>query len=246
MKKQWFRTAFGPLYQDLYAHRDEAEAERTVDLITRHCGAKPGDWVLDAPCGAGRHACEFAARGYHVAGVDLSPNLIETARSNCGDSAALVRADVRRFPFPDTRFDLVVNLFSSFGYFAQDEENFAVLGELARVCRRDGHVVVDFMNADQVKARLKPHTIRSMEDGLRVEDFRTITPAPERVEKRTTITTPQGEQHELFESVRLFSVSELKQAMIAKGLEIREILGDYDGNPFKDDSPRVILFGRKP
>lgn len=246
MKNQWFRSAFGPLYQELYAHRDVAEAARTVDLITRQCGATPGDWVLDAPCGAGRHTCEFAARGYRVAGFDLSPNLIETAQANCGGRVALARSDVRHFPFPASRFHLVVNLFSSFGYFTADEENFRVLGELARVCRRGGHVVVDFMNADQVKGSLKPHTIRTTQDGLRVEDHRTITPPPERVEKRTVITTQQGERHELFESVRLFSMSELRKAMIAEGLDVTKILGDYFGTPFKPDSPRVILFGRKP
>ncbi len=245
MKKQWFRTAFGPLYQDLYAHRNEAEAERMVDLVTRRCGSKPGQWVLDAPCGAGRHACEFASRGYHVAGFDLSPNLTEAALASCGKNISLARADVRHFPYPSSRFHLVVNLFSSFGYFAGDEENFRVLAELVRVCRPGGHVVVDFMNACQVKATLKPHTIRMAEGGLRVEDYRTITPAPERVEKRTTITTPEGEQHELFESVRLFSSSELEQAMVIVGLEISEILGDYDGAALGVDSPRAILFGRK-
>jgi ubiquinone/menaquinone biosynthesis C-methylase UbiE len=243
----WFRTAFTNEYLALYAHRDEVEAKATVDLLIRELQLAPGSHVLDAPCGAGRHARHFALQSMRVVALDLSRDMIETARSNTPRTCAIsfLRADLRHLPLADNRFDAVTNLFSSFGYFATDEENASVVAQLARVCRSSGHVVIDFMNAPRVRSHLRPYTERRTVDGRLVREERSITESSPRIEKKTILHEHDGTVREAFESVRLFARHELEQMMQECGLRVTRVLGNYHGGEHTAESPRVILFGQK-
>lgn len=245
MTTDWFRTAFGSAYVELYAHRDEQEARDTVDLLVSLPGVAPGARVLDAPCGAGRHAREFARRGFRVDGLDLSRDLLALARGSSNGGFGLIRADLRGLPLPAARYDLVTNLFSSIGYFADEADNIRVIRELARVCRPGGSVVVDFMNSDRVRAGLEAHSERTTAAGHIVRDRRRISGRPPRVEKRTDVTMADGRTHEFHESVRLFEPEELRGAMIGAGLRIEREFGDYRGGPWSAMADRLILVGRQ-
>src|SRR5207237_4588127 len=115
----WWRFWFGPGYLALY---DDTLRERTpieIDQLEALLQARPPLRVLDLPCGQGRHAIELARRGYEVTGMDLSPFLIELARERARAAGVRVRwltGDMRQ-PIPDAKFDLILNLFTSFGYF---------------------------------------------------------------------------------------------------------------------------------
>src|SRR5919199_5263013 len=126
---EWWQTWFGPAYLAVY---DAYLAERTpaeVDGLEAVAGLRPPMRILDLGCGQGRHSIELARRGYEVTGLDQSPVLLAEAKHRAAEAGVNVRwilADMRDAPKED--FDLCVNLFTSFGYFAEDADNQRVLG----------------------------------------------------------------------------------------------------------------------
>ena len=138
---EWFERWFGEEYLRLYPHRDEDDAERAVALVGR-VATLDGARVLDLACGPGRHAVRLAQRGADVLGLDLSMPLLIRARHGAPPVGKLVRGDMRFLPIRDATFDLVVNLFTSFCYFADDADHQQV--ELTVATRpRPGGVLVE-------------------------------------------------------------------------------------------------------
>lgn len=65
--------------------------------------------LLDAGCGTGHHLAQLRERGYEVAGVDASKEMLEHARLNNPDSVIL-EADVEEIPLPDASFDIILSI----------------------------------------------------------------------------------------------------------------------------------------
>lgn len=242
---EWFRKAFGHDYSEIYSHRDASEAGRAVAMIISKAGLASGSLVLDAPCGAGRHLQAFKAAGMRAVGFDLSLPLLYEAVANSGLSGKVLRADLRSLPFAPRTCDMVVNLFSSLGYFDTDAQNLSVLAELAALVKPDGWMVIDFMNSAYVEKNLQAESQRETASGIKVHDTRWLSGNPMRVNKETRLIYPDGHTDDLMESVRLFTPADLRAALIGAGIEIRHELGSYDGEPFSDQSSRIILMGRK-
>ena len=154
----WFEEWFGVDYLRIYQRRDESDAERAIELIERNLRGHRIDAVLDLACGAGRHTRILGERWWTV-GLDLSMALLRVARRETTD-APYVRADMRELPFGADSFDLVVNLFTSFGYFDDDREHFRVLDCVGACMARGGTLVIDFLNAAQVRDSLVPYDER--------------------------------------------------------------------------------------
>src|SRR5215217_6384320 len=143
---------FSDFYLRAYAADERAgEAEAQALAAARLTGCPEGGDLLDVPCGFGRHAVPLAAAGYRVVGVDRSAALLEEARRRAGGTRwpKLTRADYRELPFGDASFDAAVNLFSSLGYLG-DEADTRVLGEIRRVLRPGGRLVVEMSHRDWV------------------------------------------------------------------------------------------------
>jgi len=147
---EWFADWFGHTYLDLYPHRDDVDARQAVALIAANVPLADAR-VLDLACGQGRHAIQLGAEGGRTVGVDLSAVLLHKARHGTPPVRNLVRADMRRLPFQSGVFDVVVNLFTSFGYFGDDAEHESVLKTVAGLLVPGGWFVIDFLNADQVR-----------------------------------------------------------------------------------------------
>ncbi len=235
---EWFEEWFGEEYLALYPHRDDADAERAVALIRRTVPWREGWRVLDVACGPGRHARALSAAGAKCIGLDLSATLLQRARAVA--RVPLIRADMRRLPVRPASMDLAVNLFTSFGYFASDDEHRQALAGMTATVRRGGWLVIDFLNAPAVRAMLVP-----------AEDT-TLAGQPVRIERevigggrfvRKRITTGSGRV--FTERVRLFTPAELAAMLADAGIEVRNRFGDYDGAELGDESPRVVLMGRR-
>lgn len=233
----WFEHWFGEEYLRLYPHRDETDAARAIELIAAHVEGRPIHSVLDLACGAGRHARLLCDRWWTV-GLDLSSALLKVARRESPD-APYVRADMRELPFAAGGFDLAVNLFTSFGYFADDREHARVLRCVALATRPGGTFVLDFLNPEEVRRNLVAYDEKIV-GGSRVEQFRGISADRKFVEK-----TIRVRDREYVERVRLFSPPQLEAMLIGAGFDVVARIGDYGGGSWREDSPRTILFARR-
>ena len=235
----WFEAWFGTDYLRIYQHRDESEAERAIDLIAAHVHGREIQSVLDLACGAGRHSKVLCERWWTV-GLDLSAALLRVARREDPD-APYVRADMRELPFAAESFDLVVNLFTSFGYFEDDREHARVLACVRTALRPGGAFVIDFLNAGQVRRNLVPYDER-VENGVTIEQTRMISPDDRFVEK-TIRLLERGREY--VERVRLLSAGDLERMLEAAGFDVVHCFGDYAGSDWSENSPRTILFASR-
>ena len=144
---------------------------------------------------------------------------------------------MRTLPFSDCAFELVVNLFTSFGYFSNDDAHRRVLDEVARVTCPGGWFVLDYLNARHVRQSLVPVDVRTVGQHT-IEQERSISDDGRFVRKTITI----GEFGRTFvERVRLFEPEELTAMVSSSGYSVVELLGDYAGAPLGPESTRTIV-----
>ena len=166
--------------------------------------------------------------------------LLKFARRETKD-APYVRADMREIPFAAHSFDLVVNLFTSFGYFDDDREHVRVLACVKSALKEGGTLVIDFLNAAKVRHTLVPYDER-LENGVTIEQRRRISPDNRFVEKKITLRE-RGKEY--IERVRLLSPQDLERMLITAGFEVQKVFGDYAGRSWSENSPRTIMFATR-
>ena len=242
MTEPWYVRRFDRGYLDLYAHRDAGEAEQVTARILAPLGLE-GRRVLDLACGNGRYAIQVAQHEARVVGLDLSASLLEAGRT-AGNTPPLgfVRGDMVRLPFRASSFDLVLSMFTSFGYLPAVQDDRAVLNEVARVLAAEGRFVLDFLNAERLRAQLVPTSARTTRRGT-VEERRWLDDARGVVVKEMRL---QGAAEWDREEVRLWDAPALTAAFDAAGLDVESMHGDYAGGAFvAAESPRLILVARR-
>lgn len=243
--KPWFEEWFNhPLYLDVYSHRDDADARRLIAAVLPFLNIPAGSPVLDLACGTGRHAVVLAESGLQVTGVDLSENLLaiagkETAR--LGHSIDLIRSDMRYLNLKKT-FSAVFSLFTSFGYFDDDSENFSVFRVISDHLEPGGWFVFDYLNDPFIRQHLVPSDERRLE-GARLIQNRRIEGRV--LIKQVTIEKPGQEPLHFNEKVHLYTADELVPVLWAMGLTEMHRLGTLDGDPWTPESPRLILICKK-
>ena len=244
-------------YLEIYGHRNEKEAQKAYPLLARILNRTDSEdksslMILDLACGAGRYAILLASEGYRVTGVDLSRPLLDEAlkkwndlsKGNKGGTLELVRSDMRKLPFRKS-FNLIINMFTSFGYFESDSENERVIKTISDHLVTDGNFVIDYLNRDSVIANLQEES-ESRVGEYSIVQHRWLTEDNKRVEKKVEVLDVSGDNVLSYtESVRMYTFSQMK-AMIEKySLEIMDVSGDYNGSKFSESSPRLIIAGRK-
>lgn len=245
MKSEWFKDWFNTSeYLNVYKHRNEGEAEQHIKLILDNVEIFAGYRILDMACGSGRHAILLAKKGFIVTAVDLSENLLEIAKKTAEDENLkidFIHSDIREFE-TNIAFDLVVNLFTSFGYFENDEENFSVLKKAYNLTLPGGYFVLDFFNSDYLANNLIKFSEEKIDDAI-IHQHREIK--DKRVNKKIVITK-DGELKSFQESVRMFTKDELENALTNIGFDIYKTFGDFLGNKFEQfTSPRLIFICKK-
>lgn len=244
----WFEKWFSDkLYLDLYQHRDEEDARWMINLLQRSIAVKTNSKVLDIACGSGRHSIELARRGFDVTGFDLSEFLISEARKNLKNSSEknmkvkFLIKDMRDFNFGNT-FDIAVNIFTSFGYFDNDKENFRVIENVSDSLKKGGYFVFDFLNKYYLEKNLKPLS-RNIIGNSSVVQRRKIENG---FVKKTIIITRGNSVKQFDEVLKLYSLQDFKRAFDFSGLKTERIFGDYSGNKFnRTKSGRLIIIARK-
>ena len=237
----WFNTEE---YLYVYRHRNDAEAEKLVNLILLNTMIDEHADVIDLACGSGRHSVLFAEKGFNVTAVDLSENLLNVARAsarNLGLKINFLNSDLRKFCI-NSKFDLAVNLFTSFGYFETDHENFSLFSDALNLLKDNGYFVIDYFNSNYIKKHIIPHSEDHFNGKTIIQDRKIVE---NRVIK-DIVVAQNGSRKNYRESVRMYTDTDLKTGIKEAGLKILKIFGDFDGNKFDlNSSPRIIIISGK-
>jgi SAM-dependent methyltransferase len=237
---EWFDT---PWYHVLYGNRNDAEAEafikRLFSFLGDGWGREPA--VLDLACGAGRHARVFESLGCRVTGFDLSAQSIEKAREIGPSSIRYVQGDMRTMQLNE-HFDLVANLFTSFGYFDEVTDNAAVVNAVHRHLTTNGVFVLDFLNAPLVVERLvRTETVER--GGIHFNILRNAT--DNHIVKEIRFEA-DNRSHFYTEKVQALSPATLQTMLTQQSFVVKNVFGDYNLTTFAPQtSPRVILVAQK-
>jgi SAM-dependent methyltransferase len=246
-RSEWFRDWFDCNYELVYNHRTEDEAENFVNHWPFDWKSLVGKWALDVGCGNGRFSRSIKRRGMNIAGVDLSHDQLQLAAAKNCDTAGinLLRADMRHLPFKRD-FNLVVSLFTSFGYFETDDEHQQFLSALFNLLKPSGLTVIDLPCREYAVGEVEtnPMTIREI-NGEQVIEKRSLSHGNLRMEKEIMLES-NGKVLHYRESVRLYSAKEFLAMTSNAGMgQIEPLWGDYSGGEMSVTKPRMVYFGRK-
>jgi SAM-dependent methyltransferase len=220
----WYREWFGEEYLELYSYRDVEEARQQVEFFHEQFGVIEGP-LLDLACGTGRHLNELEELGYRAAGCDLSFTLLSAGRAGHGP-IPVVRADMRQLPFCSASMAGLVSFFTSFGYFASEEENMQVVREMSRVLEHHAPFLFDYLNVHRELEHLVRREIRETPKG-KVLIERWFDKSDRSFNKRITI----GQRHFL-ERVRGYDLDEISVMFNSCDMTIGSAFGDFDGRPY--------------
>jgi len=242
----WFRRHFNADYRIIYHGRDQAQADLEAAAMIRELEIGPEDRVLDLCCGYGRHLKALEGQACSAMGLDLSRELLAYAARSSRRS--LVCADMRAMPFAggEAGFHVVLNFFTSFGYFEADDENLQAAREIHRVLRPGGRFALDLMNAATAIESLVPCSERRS-SAFVVKEARSYDSRRRRIEKSIElIHCETGASKRYFESVRLYQPHEILSLLVSTGLRVDRFLGDFQGGAYTPRSERMIVLGRRP
>ena len=233
----WFASWFDtPYYHILYKERNYREAQIFMDNLTHYLNLPEKAKVLDLACGKGRHSIYLNQLGFEVTGADLSENSIAEASKNSNKTLHFQVHDMRE-PFDD-KFDAIFNLFTSFGYFENDEDNLTTLKAMKESLTDYGFAVIDFMNVHQVLANLVPEEIKTVEN----IDFHIKRYLKEGHIYKEIDFEDQGKKFHFTEKVKALTLKNFEELMEEAGIYLLDIFGDYKLKKFhKTDSERLIM-----
>lgn len=236
---EWFEEWFdSPYYHILYSHRDHNEAEHFIDKLMIYVNLDSGSHILDVACGSGRHALYLSKHGYATTGIDLSENSIATAKKNTSDMLQFSVEDMRDFRLKQS-YNLITNLFTSFGYFKDTNDNLRTLESIKLHLKENGTFVLDFMNTAKTVKNLVLESKAEKQDIIfniarQVKDGQIL--------KTIEFIDNEGIERSYTERVQALYYEDFLDFFKSSDLELINCYGDYTlTDEYHQDSDRMIF-----
>jgi len=241
--QSYFDKGYIAEYEPLFdLTEDRVQVGRLIELLALPAGAK----VLDLACGQGRHAHLLAEAGFDVDGYDLSKDLLAIAKKR-GTSKTLryKRGDMRSLPFRwRKRFDAVVNLFTSFGFFADPRDDAKVIRECARVLKPGGVMVWQGGSRDGVMAKFLPSDWWETKDGTIIAQDREFDPLSGFLTIKSKWQGRRRTEHREHR-IRLYTATRMAELMLDAGLVVEQAWESFSDEPLTRTSSEMLLVARK-
>jgi len=241
-KVDWFKDWFNsPYYHILYKNRDLKEADNFIKNLIQFLKPKSSSKFIDIACGKGRHAIFINKLGFNVDAFDLSKNSIDVAKLSENKNLRFYVNDIRN-SLNKNYYDFGLNLFTSFGYFKDESDNYKAMQAISDSLKIKGILVIDFMNTHKIiKELVKNETKiinnisfninRKVENGFILKDI---------------FFEDKSKKFNFQEKVKELYLSDFKSYLHKAGLEITHVFGDYQLSNFDiENSDRKILIAQK-
>lgn len=235
--QHWFTSWFDtPYYHILYKNRDYKEAATFMKKLTAFLELEPNAKILDLACGRGRHSKYLNEIGYDVLGADLSPSNILFAKQYENKTLHFKVHDMC-IPMNKT-FDAVFNLFTSFGYFENEEDNLRTINAIKQELKPNGYGVIDFLNTQYVKNNLITEEKKVVE-GITFNIKKKIQNG---YIVKTIHFVDRGIDYTFQEKVKALTLNDFKEYFKKASIDLKHIFGSYDLSTYNEEtSQRLIL-----
>ncbi len=239
MKNEWFGSWFNtPYYHILYKNRDDSEAAKFIDKLCDHLKLCQVDkHILDLACGKGRHSIYMNKKGVSVTGIDYSIKNIELAKPFENDTLHFYHHDMRKV-FAVNKFDYVLNLFTSFGYFETKEENLLTIKAVHDALIPGGRFLLDFLNPVTTKKALIKQERRKSSDII----FDISRELNDGFFVKNISVSDNGVTHSFQEKVKAIDYEEFMEYFQWANLSLVESFGDYSLNNYNPETSERLIF----
>jgi SAM-dependent methyltransferase len=231
----------------LYFYADSLTDERTeieVSAIVDYLEITSPMKILDLACGFGRHANRLAALGHQVTGIDITPGFLDIARKDAQTKDLPVNyqhGDMRTIQYRE-EFDRVLIMFTSFGYF-EDDENLLVLQNVKKALRDDGMVIIDIHNRDVFVKNIQQSFITERNGDLMVDRQSFDSLSGRMYNRRFIIRDGIREDKPFF--IRFYNPNEIRSLLCEAGLKLHTMYGGWRGEPVSLDAGKMVIIARK-
>lgn len=219
----------------------EEQTEKIISLVKLSKGK-----VLDLCCGPGRFAIQFAMRRFNVTGVDKTEFLLDKAKHEALKHKVKIKfilADMLDYISPDT-YDLIINMFTSFGYFKNRDHNITVLKNVYAGLKPGGQFLIDTIGKE-ILAKIFQSTISTKgKDGSLWIQRHEIIDNWTRV-KNEWILLKNDRVKTYHLDLCIYSAQELKDLLYDAGFSDVQLFSDFLGSEYGINANRLIALSKK-
>lgn len=244
---EWFEdeSFWSELYPYMFPPERFAAAGEQVSQLLALTKCEGGT-VLDLCCGPGRHSAALAQRGFAVTGVDRSAFLLDKARERAAEARVTVewvQQDMRRFR-RDAAFDLACSLFTSFGYFENEDDDLHVLRNVHASLKDSGVFVMEMLGKEWLARAWKDVLCTEYADGTLWIQRPKVVDDWCRIQNEWILLRDGRARTFRFEHA-VYSGRELKDRLVDSGFSDVQLFGDLQGSPYGRDALRLVAVARK-
>lgn len=244
---EWFEdeSFWIEMYPVMFADEQFEAAEEQVEKVLSLVNFQ-GTLVLDLCCGPGRHSLVLAKRGLTVTGIDRTSFLLEKAKERAqaeGLHVEWILEDMRKFVRPNA-YELVLNMFTSFGYFDSKDDDLRVLQNIYRSLKPDGVCLIDVVGKEWLAKVFQPTTSQEMPDGTTLVQRHEIFDEWSRI-RNEWILIKDGKAKSFKFHHTIYSGQELKGRLMQVGFQRVRLFGDLDGEEYGPNAKRLIAVAWK-
>ena len=252
-EKEDFWIQYGPIMFDQQRWAESTDVAEKVCSIAK---LKPGSKILDAGCGPGRITTELALLNMDVTGIDIIQPFLDAAKESADDegvSVNLVNADLRNF-CPQSadskndyfeKFDLAVNLYTSFGYCDTIEEDTLILKNIFNSIKKGGTFILEMTSRESAIKYFTEGEWFRRAGKIVFTEFSVQGAWEGLVSKWTLIDETTGEKTEHCFVQRLYSAVELCRTLKEIGFTSIEVEGGFDGEKYDQNLKTLVIIARK-
>lgn len=224
----WQKTLYGNFSAtfSLDSPQNHREAKRQAEFLIQSLEIKNGSSLLDIPCGTGRHTLAFAKKGVFVTGVDINAICLKSAQGNCRErkNIQIKKGDMGKLAWARGKFDIVLNMYTSFGYFRTDRENEKILMGFIQALKPGGKIIIQTINRNWILQKYSPFHWEETSK-FQIITKRKYDPKTKYMEAHQVFLCKKSKKWEKsFHRIRLYSIPEMKALMKKAGLKKIKVL----------------------
>jgi SAM-dependent methyltransferase len=243
-KKEWFEypAFWKAIEDDMFNDARIRIAKQEVQWLIKLLRLAPRSDVLDLCCGIGRHSLEFAKLGHSVVGVDITRRYLERAARDATRQnivIKLIQKDIRDYK-EHLRFDLIVCLFNSFGYFSNRSDDERVLQNVYSSLKAKGTFVLSLVGYEWFRSNSQKTTIKRKKD-LTIIKYKRVSADGKRLINHWQLKKVNGLQSYYTFQQQIYTKQSIIQLLRQQGFHTCSMYSAFDGKPYRDGKQAIIV-----